>query len=155
MMRLINCFYFVLNSLRFIQSNGKPRNQFIHPESLSSSQLVPLTLVNNLNGPIVISTDRGEVSAQQSFLSLDVRSVLIILLPETLLCAPNKLFVTSPAGDEVDQAGVGAGGRGHQLVSPAGGVTPEVWPLHQPHAGDAVLLLALPASREAVSCCCL
>ena len=59
-------------------------------------------------------------------------------------------LLASPAGDEVDQAGGGAGGRSHELVGLAGGVTPEVWPLHQPGTRDTVLLLALPPAREGV-----
>ena len=84
---------------------------------------------------------------QEGFLSLDVRPVLSVLLSQVALSASNKLFaaklklnsplsprednlLTALAGDEIDDVGVSAGGRRHQLVGPAGGVTAEVRSLH-------------------------
>ena len=87
------------------------------------------------------------MTTQESFLSLDVRPVLSVLLSQVALSAADKLFaaklkLNSPlsprednllaalAGHEVDDVGVSAGGRRHQLVGLAGRVTAEVRSLH-------------------------
>ena len=51
-----------------------------------------MALVYDLDGPVVVPTDRGKVPAQESLLPLDVRPVLHVLLPEVALSAPDKLF---------------------------------------------------------------
>ena len=171
--QLLRDYYLVFSrtvyTLRFVQPHGKSGDQLVHPESLSARQLCSRALVNDLNCPVVVAAHRGEVATQQSFLALDVRPVFSVLLSEVALSAANKLFAAKSklnllrsrqrepnllaalAGDEVDDVGVSAGGRRHQLVGPAGRVTPEVGSLHQPGAGHAVLFFALPTSRESVS----
>ena len=156
--------------MRFIQPHGKSGDQLVHPKSLSPRQLCSRALVNDLNCPVVVAAYRGKVATQESFLALDIRTVFFVLLSQVGLSAANKLFAAksklkSPlrlgprepnllaalAGDEVDDVGVSAGGRRHQLVGAASRVTPEVGSHHQPGASHAVLFFALPTSRETVS----
>ena len=100
-MRFILLVLSFLKPLRFVQSNRESRYQFIHPESLSASELRLVALVYDLNGPVVVSTDGGEVSAQECLLPVNVHPVLSILVPQVSLCTPDKLFAVIIENNEM------------------------------------------------------